>query len=365
MPSLIHRYAPETIAAARRIFDALKGARRVLVTSEPYPDGDALGAEIALDTIARHAFARAGGGAERRVYLVNEKGCPRKYRFIAGADKVRRLDTLVERDFDVGIVVDGGSERCGAVKEQLFDRTPFKIYIDHHKFGSREKYDLSLSVPDATSTTQILYAFFADPEIAVPLTREAAEGIYLGIVFDTGSFQYSLTQPLSHEIAAHLLDAGIDFARIHEQALLTQEYEDLIVQGRVLATARRTPSREIVWASIDLDLIRACNVTGEEFNRIIQTLCFIEGVEVALLFRELERGQWKVSFRSRGKVDVAAVARELDPQGGGHDRAAGCALEGELAPLIERTVALVESKLRAAAAAAPGASGTPAQPPRD
>jgi phosphoesterase RecJ-like protein len=345
---LIERYAPETISRAREVFSALVRARRVLVTSEPYPDGDALGAELALDAIARHAFARAGGG-DRRVYLVNEKGCPRKYRFIAGADKVRRLDSLIERDFDVAIVVDGGSERIGAAKE-IFDRAPFKIYIDHHKFGSRERYDLSLSVPDATSTTQILYAFFADPEIAVPLDASAAEGIYLGLIFDTGSFQYSLTQPLSHEIAAHLMDTGIDFAKIHEKALLTQEYEDLIAQGRVIATASRTPSREIVWASIGLELIEDCRVSGDDFNRIIQTLCFVEGAEVALLFRELERGKWKLSFRSRGKVDVAAVARELDPQGGGHDRAAGCTIEGPLESVIERTVRLVESKLAAGAA---------------
>ena len=343
-------YPPEVIDRAREIFQALSRARRVLVTSEPYPDGDAVGAELALDTIARHAFARAPGGpADRRVYLVNEKGCPRKYRFLAGADKIRKLDSLVEHDFDVAIVVDGGVERTGAARE-LFDRAPVRIYIDHHKFGSREKYDLALSAPQASSTTQILYAYFADPEIAAPLTREAAEAIYLGLIFDTGSFQYSLTQPLSHEIAARLMETGIDFAGIHEKALLTQEFDDLLAHGRVLATARRTPSREIVWVTIGLDLIRELAVSGEDFNRIIQTLCFVEGTEVALLFREMEPGRWKLSFRSRGKVDVAAIARELDPQGGGHDRAAGCTLEGAGDDVVAKTVSFVEGKLAAAAA---------------
>lgn len=347
----VARYDPEVIARAREVFEALKRARRVLVTSEPYPDGDALGAELALDAIARHAFAQAPGGAaaDRRVYLVNEKGCPRKYRFIAGADKVRRLDSLHEREFDVAIVVDGGSERIGAARE-LFDKAPLKICIDHHKFGSREKYDISLSAPHASSTTQILYAFFADPEIAVPLTREAAEAIYLGLIFDTGSFQWSLTQPLSHEIAARLMETGMDFSRIHEKALLTQEFEDLLVLGRVLATAQRTASREVVWASIGLDLVEQYRPSGDEFNRIIQTLIFAEGAEVAILFRELEPGKWKLSFRSRGKVDVAAVARELDPQGGGHDRAAGCSMDAPtLADVTERTVAFIEGKLRATA----------------
>jgi phosphoesterase RecJ-like protein len=339
-------YPPEILARVRAVFETLKRARRVLVTSEPYPDGDALGAELALDLIARHAFAQAGG-QDQRVYLVNEKGCPRKYRFIAGAEKVRRLDSLIERDFDVAIVVDGGSERIGAARE-LFDRAPTRVYIDHHKFGSRENYEISLSVPDASSTTQILYAFFDDPAIGVPLTREAAEAIYLGLIFDTGSFQYSLTQPRSHEIAARLMETGIDFSRIHEKALLATEFEDLLVLGRVLATATRTPSREVVWASIGLDLIEQYRPSGDDFNRIIQTLCFVEGTEVAIIFREMEPGKWKLSFRSRGKVDVAAVARELDPQGGGHDRAAGCSLDGELDRVIERTVRFVEGKLRGA-----------------
>lgn len=348
------RYPEAVVARARELFSVLKRAKRVLVTSEPYPDGDALGAELALDAIARHAFAQSGtADGDRRVYLVNEKGCPRKYRFIAGADRVRKLESLLERDFDVAIVVDGGSERTGAV-EELFDRAPFKVYVDHHKFGSRAKYDLALTDPHSASTTQILYAFFADPEIGVPLTKEAAEAIYLGLIFDTGSFQYSLTQPLTHEIAARLLETGLDFARIHEKALLTQEFEDLLALGRVLATAQRTPSREVVWVTIGLDLVRDLGVTGDDFNRIIQTLTFVEGTEVALLFREVESpaagrpGKWKLSFRSRGKVDVAACARELDPLGGGHDRAAGCTLEApSLEAAVERTVKFVEGKLRA------------------
>jgi phosphoesterase RecJ-like protein len=354
MATALSGFPPDLVARAREVFAALKRARRVLVTSEPYPDGDALGAELALDAIARHAFAQAPGGAgDRRVYLVNEKGCPRKYRFIAGADKVRRLDAVMERDFDLAIVVDGGAERIGAARE-LFDRAPVRILVDHHKFGSRERYDIALASPHASSTTQILYAFFADPEIAVPLTREAAEAIYLGLIFDTGSFQYSLTQPLSHEIAARLMETGIDFSRIHERALLTQEFEDLLVLGRVLATAQRTPSREVVWASIGLDLVEQYRPSGDDFNRIIQTLIFVEGAEVAVIFRELEPGKWKLSFRSRGKVDVAAIARELDPDGGGHDRAAGCSMDGaSLAAVEERTIAFVEAKLRAAAGGAP------------
>jgi bifunctional oligoribonuclease and PAP phosphatase NrnA len=339
------RYSREVTAKLHEIYRAIKGARRVLVTSEPYPDGDAFGTEIALDQVCRHAFATAGR-ADGRVYLVNERGCPRKYRFMPGSDKIRSLDSVMERDFDVGIVVDGGSERAGAAKE-LFDRCRTRIYLDHHKFGSRETYDISLSDPDATSTTQIVYGFFADPEIAVPLTKEAAEAIYLGLIYDTGSFQYSLTKPLTHEIAARLMEAGIDFARIHEKALLTQEFEELMVIGRVVASAERCGDRgDIVWAAITNKIIREHNIAGDDLNKIIQTLCFVEGIEVAIIFREQEGTSWKLSLRSRGKVDVAAIARELDPNGGGHDRAAGCSLEGKLEDVAKRATEFVNAKLK-------------------
>ncbi len=346
---ILGRYPPETLARAREIFQALRGARRVLVTSEPYPDGDAFGTELALDHVCRHAFALGGNAAEGRVYLVNERGCPRKYRFMAGSEKIRKLDSVFERDFDVGIVVDGGSERAGEATKALFDACRTRIYIDHHKFGSRERYDISLSDPTSSSTTQIVYAFFADPEIAVPLTREAAEAIYLGLIYDTGSFQYSLTKPLTHEIAARLLDAGIDFARIHEKALLTQEFEEIQVVGSVIASARRAGEmRDIVYSAITEEVVRRFNPAGDDFNRIIQTLCFVDGVEVAVIFREIEPARYKLSLRSRGKVDVAAIARELDPNGGGHDRAAGCTLAGTLDEVVARTIGFIDRKLAAA-----------------
>ncbi|GIW73243.1 MAG: phosphoesterase RecJ-like protein [Planctomycetota bacterium] len=348
-PASLQRIAPATVAATRAIFAAIQQARCVLVTSEPYPDGDAVGAEIALHHIAEHAFrcGAAARGEERpagRVYLVNEKGCPRKYRFLAGSGRIRTLDSVLERDFDLGIVVDGGVERTGAV-QALFEACPRKIYIDHHKFGSRAQYDLVLADPNASSTTQLLWTFVADPEIGVPLGRELAEAIYLGLIYDTGSFQYSLTQPLTHEIAARLIETGLDFAPIHEHALLCQEFEELLVLGQVLAQAQRSPCGRIVWSSASRELIERNHVRGEDLGRIIQTLCFTEGIEVAILFREEGPGRYKLSLRSRGRIDVGAVARALDPHGGGHDRAAGCTLTGPLAEVTARAVGYVRALL--------------------
>jgi phosphoesterase RecJ-like protein len=136
------------------------------------------------------------------------------------------------------------------------------------------------------------------------------------------------------------------------------------VIGRVLAGALLSGrAGEIVHAAVSHEFMREMKVSGDEFNRIIQTLCFLEGIEVAIIFRETtgEGGfpvagaapgarTWKLSLRSRGKVDVAAAARELDPQGGGHDRAAGCSLAGELDEVRARAIDHIARKLAAARA---------------
>jgi phosphoesterase RecJ-like protein len=286
---------------------------------------------------------------------VNERGCPRKYAFLSGSEKIRRIEELKEdeREFDVGIVVDGGIERAGAARA-LFEQCRTRIYIDHHKMGSREKYDLSLSDPSAPSTTQLLWGFFADPEIATPLAKEAAEALYLGLIYDTGSFQYPLTRPSTHIVAARLMESGIDFARIHERALLSQAFEDVLLHAKVLASAERTgKGREIVHAAVPRALAQSPGTTGDGYDRLIQTLCFLEGVDVAVVFRELVDGDWKLSLRARGLVDVASVARALDPDGGGHDRAAGCSLPGPLEAARERALTLIEERVAQAKAACP------------
>jgi phosphoesterase RecJ-like protein len=277
------------------------------------------------------------------VSLVNELGCPPKYAFLEGSRRVTPLANIADRSFDLAIVVDGGVERTGRVAP-IFQATPTRIYVDHHKFGSQATYDHALYDPHATSTTQLVWTFFADPEIGVPLSSEAAGAIYLGLVYDTGSFQYTLTQPLTHEVAAELLDAGIDFARLHEKALLTRTFEELVSSCDVLSRTRRTKDHRITWATISTSAMRAC---GGDYNHVIQTLCFIEGTEVAILFIEQEDGSCKLSLRSRGAVDVARAARDLDSGGGGHERAAGCTLRGASFERVrERVIGHFQDRLR-------------------
>ncbi len=139
-------------------------------------------------------------------------------------------------------------------------------------------------------------------------------------------------------------ETGIDFARLHEKALLTRSFEELVSSCEVLSRTRRTKDHRITWASMNRSVLRAC---GGDYIHVIQTLCFIEGTEVAILFIEQEDGTYKLSLRSRGAVDVGRAARDLDSGGGGHERAAGCTLRGgSFEEIRERVVTHFEMCLR-------------------
>lgn len=317
-------------SAARALFRALRASPRVLITSEPSPDGDAIGAEIALYHVAWHAHALEAQGepvpaAKRSIVVANEHGCPDRYRFLLGAGHIRDEAQLVEEDrFDLAVVVDGGVERTGSMEER-FRASGRTAYVDHHRFGSRFDYDLRLYDAAATSTTQLAWAFFTDPDIGTPLDQEAAEALYLGLVYDTGSFQYPLTTPRSHRIAATLIETGFDFPRLHERVMLERSFAEVLTHSAVLANARRSPDGRVAWATTTQEALR---VSEGDYAPIIQTLSFVEGAEAAFCLIEQASGPVKVTLRSRGKVDVGAVARQLTESGGGHRRAAGCELEG-------------------------------------
>lgn len=333
--------------------EAVFAARTILVASEPLPDGDAFGAQLAIRGFVEAAFgladtreaARAGQGP-KHVALLNEKGIPARYAFLDGSSSARPPAAEDQAGFDLGIVVDGGVERCGGEVRALFERCAKKAYVDHHRHGSRETYDVVLLDPERAATTELLATLLETPAWSdVPLTRPLAEALYVGLVTDTGSFVYSLTTPRTHRIAARLLEAGARSSMIGEKVMLDIDEADLRLLGRVVSGLEIEHEGRLAVAVMTLDMQggRAPHDVG--YDKVVTPIAFLATTRVTVLFREVEPEVWKLSFRSRGEVDVAALARELDPEGGGHARAAGCLLLGPIAAVRARTVAAVGRRL--------------------
>jgi bifunctional oligoribonuclease and PAP phosphatase NrnA len=311
--------------------DALRSAQRVLITMHRGPDGDALGSALAL------ACALRDLGREVTVYNPDE--LPYNFRFLRGATEVAKW-LPGDAAYDATVVTDAGAyERLGPHVPDA-DRRGVLLNLDHHittePFG-----DVNYVDPHAASVGILAYKIIKG--LGVPLSRDAAECVYASILADTGCFRYSSTDPECLRIAAELVEAGVEpwemTVRVYEQQplarmrLLAEVLSTLEVHGK-LATITITNAM-VAKTGSEMDLT----------DGFINYARSVDGVEVAASFREPQNGgPWHVSFRSRGTVNVAAIAQKFG--GGGHHNAAGCNIEGDEAVVRARIADEVEEALK-------------------
>lgn len=326
---------------AARILDLIHRGESFLITSQLDPDGDSVGAQLAL---RRLILAELGDSAADRVAIVNQVASPKRYAFLPDAGTIVTPEDVKGRSFDVGFVLDGGIDRTGSARP-LYEACRHKVIVDHHKTTRPDGYEIAFIDPAMSSTAEMIYSILEHPRSKTRLDRSIAAQIYLGMIYDTGSFQYALTTARTHRIAATLLETGISHADISERVMLESPLNAKVLLGRTLNSMRVISGGRIAWTSVSRTLARETNTTDEDVRGIITQMIFIEGVRVALLFYEKDAGKVKLSLRSREGFDVATFARNLDPGGGGHARAAGCTLTGSLEEVSARVVAQLEKML--------------------
>ena len=299
---------PEKIAAA------LAGCTSVLISVHKSPDGDALGSQLALML----ALEKMG----KIVTAHNIDPVPEIYRFLPHAERIR-VGRPVPGKYDAFIVVDADPPRSG-----LFDKTypaDVLINIDHHITNPRE-WPLTWLDPDASAAGEMVYRLLR--QLGVPLDRDIALCLYTAIFTDTGSFRYSNTTPESMRISAALLEAGADPWLVTENVYESFAYRRLKLLGAVLSGMERSADGRVAWVVITDELYRETGTTAEDTDNFVNYVRSVKGVEVAVLFRQTAPAQYKISLRSKGRVDLSGLAQALG--GGGHKNAAGGVLDGAL-----------------------------------
>lgn len=313
-------------------------ARRILISSTSTSDGDSIGAQLGLFYLIRSLR-----GSSDEIAIVDHSPVPHRYAFLKGCDKIFSVAEWQAKpalSFDVGITCDGGVERTGDVAE-FFKSIPHTILVDHHAVGSKLSYSSSILDGEASSTCELVYLLFE--YFGLEIDRAIAEALYVGIVFDTGFFKHSLTTPRTHWVAAKLVETGIDFSKISDRALLERTWEAQLLLMTMLDNIERRSNGKLVsshWAANELAKI---NPRDGDQEGMINQLYYTEGAEVIALFTERHQGEIKISFRSKGKVNVADFARSLNPEGGGHIRAAGCSMSGTLQEVKEVVLKKLEA----------------------
>ena len=293
----------------------LAAAQRIVTAGHVRPDGDALGSSVALTIAARRAgkeafatFAEPFVIPAAYAHLDTEWLVPPDTAF-GDIDLFVALDTAVpERLGSVGVL----AERAGSV-----------LVVDHHAsnvgFGDVEVID-----PGAAATAQLVYELIV--ALDWELSEQVAAAIYTGLVTDTGRFQYSSTSPRVHHIAAALLEAGVRPDEIGQQVYEQSRFAYLGVAGSVLSRAVLDPQRSLVWSVLFRSDLETAGIDDEDVDSLIDLVRVAREAQVACLLKETPDGLIKGSLRSRGLVDVAAIAQTLG--GGGHHNAAGFTFAG-------------------------------------
>jgi phosphoesterase RecJ-like protein len=316
----------------QEIVSVLKGGGSVAILSHVRPEGDTLGSALGC-----HLTLKALG---KEVATFNADPVPKNLRSLPGAAEVIRADRL-PRPFDCYLVVDATDPgRVGG----LLNGVPagsLVINVDHHisnaHFGTYNWVD-----PEAAATGEMIY--YLIQEMGVPLSREVATNLYVAILTDTGSFHYANTTPRARRVAAALIEAGVV---PHEVAALLfdqREVEELRLLGSLLTGVQLSSDGRVAWIEVTREALGHDGTGKDALEDLINYPRSVKGVDVALLFREEGGEGVRVSLRSKGRVDVAAVAKAF--HGGGHKNAAGCTVVGSLPEVRERMLAAVRRLFR-------------------
>jgi phosphoesterase RecJ-like protein len=241
-------------------------------------------------------------------------------------------------EYDVFFVLDCEKERLG-MAENYFDHAGKTINIDHHISNRQGCGELNYVDPEASSTSELVFDLFEEQY----LDRDIAQSVYIGIIHDTGVFQYSNTSPKTLEIAAKLIRYGFDFTKLIEETFYEKTYLQNQILGRALLESFLFLEGKCIVSMIDKKTMEFYHVTSSDLDGIVSQLRETKGVECAVFMYEIETLGYKVSLRSGGKVNVEKIASYFG--GGGHIRAAGCTINGTSHDVINNISGLVQKQL--------------------
>ncbi len=305
------------------------GAKRIGISGHIRPDGDCVGSCLALYLYLSKYLPEA----DVQVFLEKPADI---FREIKGFDDINS-EFPQQEAFDVYFALDCGKERLGGA-EGYFASAAKKINIDHH-ISNQGGGDLNVVSPQVGSVCEVLYDLMDGDK----LDEYIAMALYIGIIHDTGVFQYSNTRPETLKIAAHLITFGFDFPRLIEETFYQKSYVQTQIMGRALMESIRFMDGRCIVSMVDRKTMDFYNVTNKDLDGIVNQLRNIKGVSCAIFMYETDVLEYKISMRSDEKVDVARVASYFG--GGGHMRAAGCTMKGTFHDCVNNLSLHIEKQL--------------------
>lgn len=304
----------------------LEGAKSIGISGHIRPDGDCVGSTMALYLYLK----KKRPDASVRIFLEKPADIFECIKDIENIEDATQCDD----ELDIFFALDCGKERLGAA-EKLFDKAKRTINIDHH-VSNPGTGDYNYIDPKASSASELVYDLLDHSY----LDEDIAKALYIGIIHDTGVFQYSNTAPKTLNAAAELIKFGFDFPKLIEETFYQKTFMQTQIMGRAVMESSVLLDGKVSVSLVDRATMELYGAESHDLDGIVNQLRNIKGVDVAMFVYQLPTLEYKVSLRSNGVIDVAKVCGCFG--GGGHVRAAGCTLSGYYNDVLANIVGQIE-----------------------
>jgi phosphoesterase RecJ-like protein len=313
---------------------AIRSRQRFVIVSHVRPDGDAVGSQMAM----AHALRALG----KDVRVVSRDLPPPPLQVFPGVSEIEIVDRVDDPGDAVIVMESGDLLRTGVAGLEQ----GFVINIDHHvgnsMFGAINWFDVS-----AAACGEMVFDLVR--ELGVPLSHDIAVHLYVAILTDTGSFHHSNITPRTFEICRECVAAGVNPAVVARSVYDSNNLGRLKLMGAVLSRMQLASGGRLAIMSVDQELVTASAGTYEDTEGLINLPLTVREIQAVLFLKEVGPLDWRVSMRSKGEVNINAVAREFG--GGGHKNASGCSASGTLQQLTDLFTNKITDQLDKAAGA--------------
>src|SRR5271157_2467147 len=301
-----------------RVLREIRARQRLVVTSHARPDGDGIGSALACGQILRIM----GKDAE----VVMHDGVPRIYQSLPFADRAIQAGSVPA---NVAVIL----LECDSTRRALLEGLErcFLINIDHHASG-RNFAHINWIDSSVMATAELVFRLAR--LACVPVDRDIATCLYTALMTDTGSFMFEGTDEHTFTVARELVLAGADPAHCARPIYFGHSTAKLRLLGAALSNLHR--EGPLVWIWVTQEQMQRFGAREEDCEGLVNYALSIADVQVAIFFRELPDRRYRISLRSKGEVNVSAVAEHFG--GGGHKCASGCALDGPLTIAVSRVL---------------------------
>jgi phosphoesterase RecJ-like protein len=316
------------------LLNLIKQNKSFLIAGHINPEGDSIGSCLALAL----GIKKMGN---KTVSVLSRDGVPENLKFLPSAKTVRQ--TPPRRKFDVVFLVDCNTPARTGFENFNANKT---VVIDHHVLSADEKHwfskEVSASLVDPKAAAAGLLVYNVLNALKVPINKQIATNLYTAILVDTGGFRYSNASPDSLKTAGLLVEAGASPWNISKELYENVPFRSLKLLGTSLSTLER--KNGVAWITTTDEMFHDTGTTPEDCEDFVNFPRKIRGVEVAVFIRQVENNSYKLSLRSKGKVDVQKIAKSFG--GGGHVAAAGCKVEGTLKDVQGKVLRAVRKAIK-------------------